>query len=351
MKVSADSIIFSLQGVGGISTYWSQLLRGLRIHQDVDLSIRLGKSERNSLEIAKIRESREFVRDFLPTGAARYLPISGSGSDILHSSYYRTLRPFDRSKLVTTVYDFIYEQYVTGAAQTVHTAQKGAAIRRSDIILCISHSTRTDLLERYPGVDSARVLVTHLSYDRDTFCPVEPDKVDLALKQSVIFVGARGGYKRFDLAIAAVAELKEVQLVIVGTPPDAAEATILNSRLSGRWHALGRLDNDALRLAYASCLAVLYPSDYEGFGLPLLEAMACGAPVVTNRGSSLGEVGGDAPMYAAAQDGEAYAEALGTLLTPDVRAAAVQRGFARCALFDWQRTIDQTVAAYHMIAS
>lgn len=350
MKICADSIIFSLQGVGGISTYWSQLLRGLQNRQDMDLSIRLGRTNRNSLAISQIDADGRISHDLLPSPAARYLPITGGGSDILHSSYYRILVPFDRSKLITTVYDFIYERYVTGNARAVHTAQKGAALRRSDIILCISHSTRTDLLERYPRIDPARVLVTHLSYDRDTFRPVEPGSEDLALKPSVIFVGARGGYKRFDLAVAAVAALKEVQLVIVGTPPDVAESAMLDSRLSGRWHALGRLDNDALRLAYASCLALIYPSDYEGFGLPLLEAMACGAPVVTNRSSSLGEVGGDAPIYAAEQNGEAYAEALATLLATDVRAATVRRGFARCALFDWQRTVEQTVAAYHMIA-
>lgn len=350
MKICADSIIFGLQGVGGISTYWSQLLRGLSDHQDIDLSIRLGRTNRNFLATSQIEANRDISRDLLPTPAARYLPITGGGSDILHSSYYRILAPFDRSRLVTTVYDFIYERYVAGKAQMVHTAQKGAAIRRSDIILCISHSTRSDLLERYPQIDPARVLVTHLSYDRDTFRSVEPGDKDPALERSVIFVGARGGYKRFDLAVTAVAALRDVQLVIVGTPPDAAESAMLQTHLPGRWHALGRLDNDALRLAYASCLALIYPSDYEGFGLPLLEAMACGAPVVTNRSSSLGEVGGDAPIYAAAQNGEAYAEALAKVLATDVRAAAVQRGFTRCALFDWQRTIDQTVTAYHMIA-
>lgn len=350
MKICADSVIFSLQDVGGISTYWSQLLRGLRSQQGIDLSVRLGRANRNCLATSQIEVNEEIFHDLLPTIAARYLPITAGGSDIIHSSYYRIPAPFARSKLVTTVYDFIYERYVTGKAQAVHTVQKGAAIRRSDVILCISHSTRADLLERYPRIDPARVLVTHLSYDRDMFRPVEPGNEDPALKRSVIFVGARGGYKRFDLAVSAVAVLEDVELAIVGHTPDAAETAMLEARLSGRWHALGRLDNEALRLAYASCLALIYPSDYEGFGLPLLEAMACGAPVVTNRNSSLGEVGGDAPIYATAQNGEAYAEALVALLALDTRAAAIQRGLARCAMFDWQRTIDETVAAYHMIA-
>jgi mannosyltransferase len=350
VKVCADSIIFGLQNVGGISTYWLQLLQGLQRHPDVDPSIRLGRTSRNTDALAHVGSENIISYDWLPTAAARYLPISSGRSDILHSSYYRLPHTFDHARLVTTVYDFIYERYVTGAAQTVHTAQKSFAIGRADVILCISHSTRADLLERYPAIDPKRAIVTHLSYDRDTFHPISPELVDHALERTALFVGARNGYKRFDLAIAAIEQLCDVQLAIVGSPLSAEEHDLLEAHLPGRWRALGRLHNDALRIAYASCLALIYPSDYEGFGLPLLEAMACGAPVVTNRGSSLGEVGGEAPVYATEQAGSAYAQALSTLSSPEARAATVMRGFARCATFDWQRTIDETVAAYRLIA-
>jgi mannosyltransferase len=350
VKVCADSIVFSLQPVGGISTYWMQLCEALATREDITLMARLGRQVRNDAGAALLDGIADVERDALPTRVARYLPVLTPKDALLHSSYYRVPASGARVPLVVTVYDFIYERFTSGLARAVHSAQKSMAIRCADVVLCISHSTRSDLLERHPGIDPGRVLVTHLSYDRSIFHPITKAERKTDLLDAVVFVGARTGYKRFDLAVAAVRPHSATSLAIVGPPLGASERSLLDDRLPGRWRYMGRLSNEQLRVAYGSCCALIYPSDYEGFGLPLLEAMACGAPVVTNRNSSLGEVGGQAPIYSVAQTGEAYADALGAIFKEDARAAAVIRGLARCDDFSWSRMADETVAAYRLLA-
>jgi glycosyltransferase involved in cell wall biosynthesis len=116
--------------------------------------------------------------------------------------------------------------------------------------------------------------------------------------------------------------------------------------LGNRWQEFGPVSTSDLRRLYSSVFAFIFPSDYEGFGLPILEAMACGCPVVAAALSSLPEVGGTAAHYADSQTGESYASALRTLNSGAVREEAVRRGIKRVAQFDWFQTLQKTKAVY-----
>jgi mannosyltransferase len=350
MRVCLDSIVFGLQRLGGISTYWIELCRHLARNPEIELHLRM---PRNNISVAAadmLALARRVSTDRLPTRIGRYLPSRVERGAVHHSSYYR--RPWSPLEIsVVTVYDFVYERFRTGLPRAVHSWQKGSAIRRADGVLCISENTRRDLLDLYPDVDPARVIVTPLGVAFDRFFPAPANEGNPALADVVVFVGQRGGYKRFDRAVEGVSRVPSLRLGIVGNDLTGEETAFLDRHLARRWLWLGRAPDDALRRIYGSCFAFIYPSSYEGFGLPVLEAMACGCPVVTNRLSSLPEVAGDAALYSGSQAADGYAEQLSRLADSSLRARLIDAGLSRSRQFHWSRTISGTVQFYRTLVA
>jgi len=347
LAVTLDGIVFGLQRYGGISNYWGRLVRhldaepGISVHEVLPRELRY--QEYDPAWHARASVHTESLRN----GVARYLDVGAAGrapGDVFHTSYYR-VPSRKASRYVVTVYDFIYERYVHGPARWVHTWQKLRSIRRADAVLCISGATRDDVLRHAPDVDPAKVHVVYLGVDTQSFHPVAA--AGAARDNRVLYVGQRAGYKRFDLAVEAMAQCPDLTLDIVGPPLSAEETARLESRLHGRWHLHGSVPGARLRELYSTAFAFIFPSDYEGFGLPILEAMACGCPVVAAHTASLPEVGGDAAVYAREQRPGAYAEALLALQgSPSARQAAIEAGLRRVQRFSWDRTFDETLAAY-----
>lgn len=344
-SITLDCIIFGLQRYGGISNYWAKLVE----HVSVDPALA------GSLVVPKRVTFCEFdktwvrrmpaVRETLDARIARYLkaPVA-SGAGVFHTSYYRLPRRHT-GKYVVSAYDFTYERYRAGLSRFVHSMQKFRSIRRADAVLCISEATRRDIVEFCPGVDAGKLHVVHLGVDRNAFFlgEVNPAASD---RKTVLFVGQRGGYKRFDLAIDAVRQSTRLSLGIVGPGLTNEERVTLRQVLGDRWCEHGPVGTPELRRLYSTAFAFIFPSDYEGFGLPVLEAMACGCPVVAASKSSLPEVGGSAAHYAISQSGEAYASVLHALDSTDVREAAIRAGLARIEEFSWSKTMQQTMAIY-----
>ena len=350
MRIALDSIAFGLQRLGGITTYWVQLVRGLAAREDVAPVLIEPRTviTRHGDKAALPRVAS--VREAIPNVLSRYLPaptIPGCG--VQHSSYYRLPR-HRNVKAVVTVYDFIYETHGRGPARWVHGAQKRHAVEGAEAVICISNRTREELLQRWPDINSAKVVVVPLAVDHDRWCPDGPEQRRPGPGDQVLFVGRRDRYKRFDLAVAAVERVPGLQLIVIGPDLTRSEEVMLRTRLRNQVQFLGEIDDRALRLLYASAYALVMPSESEGFGLPLLEAMACGCPVVANRASGLAESGGSAARWVRAQDADAYAEALLALSHRETREAAVQAGLSRAATFTWKASVEQTVAIYRQVA-
>ncbi len=348
MRVGLDSIIFGLQRFGGISTYWIELARRLpeRSGTEVQLLLPAQVISGRADEIAALTAPAR--HETLAPKYARFLPAPVMiDCAIQHSSYYR-LPARKGPASVVTVYDFIYERYRSGAARLAHTTQKRRAVAAADAVICISEATRNDLLERWPDIDAAKVVTVPLAVDHGVWFPAGSAMPSLG---QVLFVGQRAGYKRFDLAVAAVAALPDLSLGIVGPPLTPAEQADLEARLPGRYRSYAGIANAELRRLYAEAHALVFPSDYEGFGLPLLEAMACGCPVVAAHQSCLPEVGGDAVLWAMEQRADDYAAALAWLGDSDARANTIAAGHARAGGFTWDSTVDQTLAVYRQLVS
>lgn len=342
--ICLDSIIFGLQRNGGISNYWARLLDSFSAAPDPAWRTEMPRK----IRFQHFRPHWQLGAshsETLPSGLSRYLSCALAPTDaVMHTSYYRL--PSKRVKgYVVTAYDFMYERYRSGPPLWVHRLQKLRSLERADVVSCISTFTRDEVIDIHPGIDASKLKVVPLGVDSQAFYP-DPQESDSELDRTVLFIGLRGGYKRFELAVAAIESIADLKLGIVGPPLDAAEERGLSINLPGRWQHFGAVAPGRLRELYSSAFALIFPSDCEGFGLPVLEAMACHCPVVASCRGSLPEVGGDAARFAAQQRAEDYAAALLDLNSSSVRAKAIAAGTVQVAAFTWQRTIQSTREIY-----
>ncbi len=225
-------------------------------------------------------------------------------------------------------------------------------VRRSDAFIAISRATADDFERRFPRA-AGRVTVAPLGVapqlgKEDTS---SAHRTDLPTDGFVLAVGTLEPRKNLPRLVAAYGQLdqrlqRDHPLVVVGDLGWRTDDTLkaLES-LGERCVLLGKVSDATLAELYRRCAVFCYPSLYEGFGLPVLEAMAAGAPVVTSNVSSLPEVGGDAVYYADPHDPASIASALRLLLgSPERRAALGTAGRERAADFTWERTAREVLA-------
>lgn len=233
-----------------------------------------------------------------------------------------------------------------------------ASARRAARILTVSEYTKQEVV-RLLCIPPERVIVTHNACD-ERFVPPHPD--DLAAfrqrealpEQFILYVGTLEPRKNIPMlleAYAQIADRTEAPLIIGGGKgwlydPIFAKAQSLG--LADRIRFVGFIPGEDLPLWYAAATVFVFPSLFEGFGMPLLEAMACGTPVVTTSSSSLPEVAGDAGLIVSPTDAEALGHALLQVLnTPTLRADLRERGLRQVQRFSWHETAERTLQAYH----
>lgn len=267
---------------------------------------------------------------------------------IFHSTYYRLpdveTRYKYKLKTVTTVHDFTYENEIGGLKGVVHSWQKNRAIRNSDKIICVSENTRKDLFKYLPDIDREKVSVVHNGYSNIYY-----QRTDITrLENTLIFVGARGGYKNFELLIKALSKSDTINLVIIGGGPlSKKEQTQLNQYIPERFFHTGLISQDELAIWYNRATALVYPSLYEGFGIPILEAFASGCPVIAFNSSSIPEVAGDAAYLFDCNTVDDLATKIEVCLSDKVkRAEMVEKGLARADLFSWDKCFEETLSVY-----
>jgi glycosyltransferase involved in cell wall biosynthesis len=234
-------------------------------------------------------------------------------------------------------------------------------VRSAGRVLISSDSTRADLLERVPEV-AAKTAVIPLGVGA-AFQPCSASGCSgcaavRALGPYLLCVGNRKPHKNLAAAVEALARLlpecPELKLGVVGARFAARDEVDERAEALGVAHAVverGGVDDDALRCLYTHAEALLFPSMYEGFGLPVLEAMACGTPVVVSNRTSLPDVVGDAGQLVEPHAPEAFAAAVRRLgAEPALRAELVRRGRERAARLSWERTAERTLDVLYEVA-
>ncbi len=275
--------------------------------------------------------------------------MSSFDPQIVHETYFGLHREAPRNaRTVLTVYDMIHEIFTNQLGDPETRAVKATAIARADLILCISEHTRQDLIRFFPEVEQ-RTRLTYLAFDASFGAGAVPRREP---RPYLLHVGPRWAYKNFAALLDAYALSSRLRadfdLVCVGGGPfgDDERAVIQSHGLAGRVRQYAADDID-LQAWYAGASIFVYPSVYEGFGIPPLEAMASGVPVVAVDASSVTEVCAGAAELAPDGSSEALRAAIEAVAFDSDRAARLkQAGLERINRFSWAKAAQDTAACY-----
>ncbi|MEG4244841.1 FkbM family methyltransferase [Microcoleus sp. MON2_D6] len=261
-------------------------------------------------------------------------------ADLFISTYYTT--PLSTPSAFIA-YDMIPE--VEGVnLSTPMWREKHFGIRHASAYMAISENTARDLVKFFPDIASDSVTVAHCGVN-SKFSPASPEAVNHfknkygISKPYFLLIGPGIGYKNGTLFFQAFAQLESRQgFEIVCTGSDLLLDTKFRDYTSGcAVHIVLQLSDEELIAAYSGAVALVYPSKYEGFGLPVLEAIACGCPVITCANASIPEVAGKAALYVNDTDVSGLANALCEVQKPDVRKALIAAGLKQAQNFSWSK--------------
>ena len=355
MKVLFDHQIFSLQKYGGISRYFANLYYGLKPEDEIQPEIGFLftnnayiKNERFLSSIYKgIITKKSRIYKFNKWYCRRLL--KQNDFNVFHPTYYHPyFLELVKKPVVLTVHDMINELYPHYFKADPFITHKKKLIERADHIIAISESTKNDIQHFY-NIDDNKISIIYHGYQmRET--NASPD-IAVNKKKYLLYVGDRAGYKNFNRCIQSSAHLLlkySIKLICAGGGTFNAEEIQLFNRLN-IMNVVEQLTitDDQLTCLYINAIALIYPSLYEGFGLPVLEAFYNNCPVILSNTSSLPEVGGQAAAYFDPTEEASITFAVERVISDDELQKKMKfAGSKRLELFRFENCLQKTKAVY-----
>lgn len=360
MRILFDHQAFSIQTRGGISRYFVELMHHLEQIKGTEVISILGYSENIHL-LAKTNTQRSFISRQLSLINSSFKDkvlknlllhfnkiysiraLRKMNYDIFIPTYFDTyfIPYLGNTPFVLTVYDMIHElmpdQFILNDSTV---SRKKLLIEKSTKIIAISQSTKSDILRIYPHIPPHKIEVIHLAHQK---LDVNENCSLLLPDQFILFVGKRSAYKNFDLFFKGIKHILvdnlTLHLVCVGGGPFSSyELEMFTS--AGLKKRISQLNVDDITLThlYRQAKVFAFPSLYEGFGIPVLEAMSEGCPVLLGHLSSFPEVAGDAGYYCDVSNQDSIAEAMNTLLNDDKLLNELsEKGKMQASKFTWSK--------------
>jgi len=364
INILMDPQIFNQQ-FGGIPRYYSELYKGLKSHQTLKVDLPLLFSNTHHLKLNSfIAKSIVFLSRYTGLSAQKFLikslalikfKLRYTRPSLFIPSYYYSyfLKDIGNVPFVLTVHDMIHELFSSNFDDAEWMIdQKSILIQKANKIITISNSTKNDILNIYPNIHPDKISVVYLGGSTN-----KSDKFSFfkeSNKVYVLFVGQRKGYKNFEWFLKAVSNWlvqENISLLCVG-------GGVFGEEELQEIDALG-LNNlvfqylasdDQLYGIYANALAFVFPSKYEGFGIPIIEAMNSGCPVVLPPLSSFPEVAGEAGIYYENDDVLSLVTQLKRLKSDsDFRQNYISLGYQRADNFSWSKMVEESLKVYQSV--
>lgn len=359
IKVLYDYQMFSIQKYGGITRYFTEIIKNLPPNISYSLPLLFTENQhlRENKTIAKQThfipssnfKGKYYLNKFLRTVNHRYSArqIAKNNFDILHPTFYDDYVLQNLKKpLVVTVHDLIlYKVKDPVYNSSPRRQQMKNMITKADRIIAISNNTKKDVVEVF-NINPDKIDVVYHGFNYPA-----KNTEENRYGRYVLFVGQRGHHKNFETFIEAIAPIlhkdRELKLICVGPSLSDAEHNNLTRLKIVEQVIVMNVNDSTLNMLYAHALLFVYPSLYEGFGMPILEAFANNCPVCLSDASCFPEIAGDAGIYFDPSDRESIQTAIHELMYDEaLRSRQAQLGHSKLSEFSWEKAADQTAGCY-----
>lgn len=374
MKILYDYQTLLRQKYGGISRYFYELAINVeRLDPDVNIDIVAILSQNYYFSNYKSMKSyntnntiikyiARLINKITIRSKISINNVMGKPYDIIHPTYYSDYfmgLNHKKNKLVLTVHDMTHEKFLKDSkdlgCQRI-MKMKRRMILKADFIIAISENTKKDLLEFYPQLKEEKIKVIYHGYNRiDSNEVIEDSNKKLFLEKYVLFVGTRVTYKNFTNFLRSASILckedKELKILCVGGGKfnDSEIQKINELKLTDRIYQK-YLNDKELELAYKNAQCFVFPSLYEGFGIPILEAFSNKCPVVLSNASCFPEIAMDAALYFDGNDVDNMASTISKVIYDNkLKEILINKGIKRLKDFSWEETAKDTIEVYHKV--
>lgn len=364
MRILYDGEIYVSQVAGGINRYFSNIIS--KLPDNFVPTLTTATTRKTNYPSHPNLKTFFYPRHGFRPGRISYWlekyyfrAVASLQYDLIHPTYYwlLTRQPMSqcRHPIVITVHDMVHEKFSEDIDPDHYVvSEKKKAIESADAIICVSENTKSDLLEIYPTLESRSTVIHHAS---EIDVTMSYGKEPIPARPYYLYVGGRFGYKNFNTLLMGFAQVisqfPDLSLCVVGSPFNHNEQKLLSElSLHPYVEQISYPSDQHLAKLYRCSLGFVYPSRYEGFGIPLLEAMSCGAPVIAANTSSIPEVVQDAGALFNPESAEDLAEQLLFLINhPSQREVLIEKGYKRASYFSWNRAVAQTIEVYRQVLS
>lgn len=368
IKVLFDYQVFVMQNYGGISRYFSELMKQFNNDKEIDYYLPISFSSNSYLDKRSLSIFNSLISDLKFRGKSRitgYINnkkavkcISSGDFDIFHPTYYDTyfLKHIKDKPFVLTVYDMIHEKFPNIFPKNDPTIKfKKDLINRASRIIAISKHTKKDIVNIYK-INPKKIDVVYLASSFTENFEYEMKGAINLPRKYILFVGDRHSYKNFTFFVESIGSLlledKNLFLICAGSKDFTEEESSLFSDLNIKEKIIHKdIENDEMLVYfYKNAEVFVFPSLYEGFGIPVLESLSCGCPTVLSNSSSLPEVGGLAALYFNPNNKNSIQSTVRKVLTNGkIKKDLVNKGFEQINKFSWHKTAEETLEIYKKV--
>ena len=365
MKIQFDHQIFSQQIYGGISRYFTELIK--RINEENEFSV--GTIFSNNVYLTK--DIYPCLKPFLPNNHFRgklkilnYVnkleslkKIKKSDFDIFHPTYFDDyfMKNLGNKPFVITIYDMIHEKfnqkYFGSNSSRKIIIQKKKLAEKATKIIAISNKTKMDIIDIF-DIDEKKIDVVYLGNSLINNSTAQKRIIDF---DYILYVGNRSSYKNFDGLLKVLPYLfsnNNLKLICAGGGDfNLNESNYIKSLgLTDKVLSVSKINDDILSNLYANALFFIFPSLYEGFGIPIIESFHCGCPVLSSNCGSLPEIGGEAALYFDPYNQQSFFDTASNLINNELlRNELKLKGTERIKNFSWDKTFQQTLNVYKSV--